>query len=1536
MGWQQLSDEVKPYFRAPKLQTVVNDSFEDDSREKYEMEGDVEWLRNSIRLNKNAQLHSPLTATPWCEAEIHVTFPALKHKKLESDVQFSFPLENGDTAQIRLIQNFDSNESNTSIYSIITDSDSKIRSVRKKEFKTPLTSGTWSVRYRFGSLSVSSVDGKTKLRHQVGLAETNVTGFSIGVVEQSIQCGQLSISTFQAPKLTVIESKHNQTLTSLTNQIEKAVAGQDFKTAKSTVANLSVILKTSPIGQFSIENINANSALGYFFEKTGQFDKAQRHYRDSYGIASELFGRNHLLKSRVINDLTILLLQLEQYEDASTYLNEAVAVLETHGLQQRADFGILMGNYGYANFKLNRIDEAEKQLNKAAELIAQALGKEHPEYLNVVETLADLFESKRELKKAEQKLLQIVETTEKIRGKEHYLAGEARLSLGGFYSRTGSYSKAKDQFEKAKAVFKISDGDQSSLYLNALEAEAYSLRLLQDLESAIPLVSEACKIREKTQGAEHPDYATAITKLGSIYFSLGYLRAAEVNFLGALDIRKKSLGDKSPEYASTLFDLGSLYTEMEQVDKAESFIDQSKKLRQEVLGKEHPDYVASLGVQAILFSKTNRLDKATQLQENVLSYTKKRFGHNHIRYADELHNLGQIQQRSDGLNAARESYVEALKIYGSKLGTGSSTFAEVAVSLADVYAAAGNFKRAESLYLESKTVLETTVGKRHPSYATCICNLAEMYRLKKQYAKAEPLFLKAASIHFKTFGENSIQFARTVQKLGKLFLDNGATELAKVQFSRASFAIGKTLGNDHEEYADALDDLGLVLMKQQLLSQALTVAQKAKEITFKNMGPNSAAYANRLNLLGMIQSNLGKLEPAEQNLMKARDIYKQTFEPSSRDYIGTTQNLAVVFLKQGEYDKAETLLVECVKVLEKTSDPVDEDNLTLIHNLANAYLANEKYEKAYELHRKVLSQTLDVLESKSLSQSSSQQREALMFERFKLNSYLSLIQQWNQKAPDAYDLVLRWKGVTLRRQKSYRRFSSDPDVKQLLDQIAATSAKQAQLSRTREILINDMNAFNRIQQRQEKLEKQLAQLIVSKSPPAPKPFTGEMLRQRIPNGYVLIDLIKYTHADWSKAPSSNNRYMAFVTTKLDGTNVVDLGPAAPIEAQVQKWRTGIGNKIKRNQAGAELRRLVWEPLIANIGDCKNVLLSADGELGRLPFNALPGILPSQYLIEEYSISLLSSPLLLVNDATVEGAANSRPDSLLTVGNIDYDHNLESDAADNTKQNQAQSPKKPSWLPLSETKGEIEEITRLFKESDPAAKRGASAISGPSASESAFSENVASISHLYLATHAFYNTDLFRTGNWIVGDENPLNELDQPIMSASFQKNPMSNAALVFAGANQIRSDANAQQDGILTALEISNLPMDHVNLVVMSACESGLGKIESGEGMLSLERAFQIGGARTVVSSLWMVDSMATRILMERFLRNLWVEKMTKKEALREAQIWMLRNPKEVVRKMDESSIRGIGKVKGREIDEDEVRTPPYYWAPWSLSGDWE
>jgi CHAT domain-containing protein len=228
-----------------------------------------------------------------------------------------------------------------------------------------------------------------------------------------------------------------------------------------------------------------------------------------------------------------------------------------------------------------------------------------------------------------------------------------------------------------------------------------------------------------------------------------------------------------------------------------------------------------------------------------------------------------------------------------------------------------------------------------------------------------------------------------------------------------------------------------------------------------------------------------------------------------------------------------------------------------------------------------------------------------------------------------------------------------------------------------------------------------------------------------------------------------------------------------------------------------------------------------------------------------------------------------------------------------------------------------------------------------ASKEAFLATARKHGYLHLATHGFFIEEKARVPALGSREVSPAGEMLHGSEAAATY--PALLSGLALAGANK-SGTANASEttggnEGILTAEEIGTQNLDGVQLVVLSTCESGLGKLASGEGLLGLQRSFQSAGARTVAASLWPVDDAATETLMVAFYTNLWEKKLSKIEALRRAQLTMLREYDTkagklrgpgVERPVDPGKLAAAKEVGGAKT------LSPFYWASFVLSGDWK
>ncbi len=359
-------------------------------------------------------------------------------------------------------------------------------------------------------------------------------------------------------------------------------------------------------------------------------------------------------------------------------------------------------------------------------------------------------------------------------------------------------------------------------------------------------------------------------------------------------------------------------------------------------------------------------------------------------------------------------------------------------------------------------------------------------------------------------------------------------------------------------------------------------------------------------------------------------------------------------------------------------------------------------------------------------------------------------------------------------------------------------------------------------------------------------------------------------------------------------------------------------------------RLVWKPLQPHLKDARLVLVSPDGVLTRLPFAALPGSKKDSYLLEDMALAIVPVPQLLPQMLGGRSEEPRAEPSLLLVGDVRYDSAAGSAAVADSRA----APRGGAlmhWSALEGTRAEVAAIKDSFQRRFR--KGSVTDLREDEATEAAVRKEAPARRYVHFATHGFFAPKELRSALATVShsEKKDVSNLFAGRDVASFHPGLLSG--LVLAGANQ--PVAPDRDDGILTALEVEKLDLSGVELAVLSACETGLGEEAGGEGLLGLQRAFQLAGARGVVAGLWQVDDTATRKLMVEFYSNLWEKKLPRLEALRQAQLWMLHQGEAWMQ--HEGISRGMVDVRvpKERLPVEDGRLAPYYWAAFSLSGDW-
>jgi len=1133
---------------------------------------------------------------------------------------------------------------------------------------------------------------------------------------------------------------------------------------------------------------------------------------------------------------------------------------------------------------------------------------------------------------------QVVAIERRVLGKGHEDLAVSLDHLGSLYAELGQFAEARAAYREALAIlegryapshWKVIDARLALADLDGLaKLEPGERRRLADAQrqnsrvvelygqgkwpEAIELASESLQIVEQILGEKHQNVAAALNNLGLLCKSTGDYAGAERLYRRASEIWRETLTEQHPRYAACLNNLAALYEEQGDYARAEPLVRRALEINRRTLGPAHPACAGNLNNLAGLCQSMVRFDEADSLYRQAAEIRKKVLGENHPDYAQSLNNLAVLEQTTGEPGRAAALYVEALRITKATLGDGHPRYAAIQGNLGAVYESMGDYLRAEHLLRGASEAWKKIAGQRHPRYAESLNNLAALHQSMGDYSQAESLYLRALEIKEQALGPEHPGTITGLSNLGSLYYAMGDYAKAEPRLLRALELRRRVLGKTHVDCAADMNSLAAVYAETGDFDRAEPLYREAVAIRKRVLGEGHAQYATALNNLAAFHATTGDFARAEPLHREALRIWKKSLGATHpRCAIGLA-NLGLLYWSMGKPGEAERLLGEAVEIAR-----------------ANLELA-------------------------SLAQSERQQLLMGAGARGVLDAALSLTAERGDPGEGVYTQVLAWKGAVFSRQWRMRLARARADLAGEFARLESVVNRLAALSLgtpgpdTREAWQRQIGALGDEKERLERLLSEQSREFRRRQQTAG--LSAAEFRQMLPGGVALVDFLEYTRffPATPRAPGEKKtdrdftqvgHLAAFVVRADRPVCLGDLGPVEPIATAVETWRSTLGSGPEAERAAAALRRRVWDPLVADLAGAGIVLVSPDGSLARFPFPALPGGRPGTYLLDEVALAVVAVPQLLpelIESTRGPGAQSGEVDgsapALLLVGGVDY--GAEPDAAEPASGRgpplgTSPGEPQPTWKPLPGTSAEIAAIERFVREEFPQSAPAVLREAEPT--EAAVRREAPGRRWLHFATHGFFAPSWARSALTGPAASEPRGSRGlRPLVpegrrSAGFPPGLLSG--LVFAGAN--RPWQPGRDDGIMTAEEVAALDLGAADLAVLSACQTGLGPVAGGEGILGLQRAFQVAGARTVVASLWQVDDAATRALMTEFYKNLVQGRMTKLESLRQAQLTIRRayDPRQ-------RTLRGLAPLKGPTTPR-RPDLPPRYWAPFILSGDW-
>jgi CHAT domain-containing protein len=835
----------------------------------------------------------------------------------------------------------------------------------------------------------------------------------------------------------------------------------------------------------------------------------------------------------------------------------------------------------------------------------------------------------------------------------------------------------------------------------------------------------------------------------------------------------------------------------------------------------------NLSEEAAQAYHAGRYDQALKLTRESIKKAEEEFGNKHTNYFTSVGDLATLLKKKGQYTDAQKIEQENLQAIADALGTENLTYVTALKNLGNTSLELEEYQQAEFYYNSATTQIGKIISK------------------KDEYYNANAIYV------FDAYMGVSIQLGVLYQRMGKI------KEAENIYLSLIGFC-KSYLGSDHTEYplyAVLINNISNVYIDNQQFDKAEPFLIECRQLYDKWYGVTSPYYLQASINLATVYKNTERSALAEGLLTEALEALRKTQGAGSADYIHVLNNLAELCINQERYEPSEHYLLEALEWQEKNFGNEHPMYQTLVHNLAETYQWMNRFDDAEKLYKISVDKVIRDVEKNFAYLTESEKRSFYLHQALFVSEYANFAllksgalplpglprEQFSKSSlADLYDLQLNTKALLLNATTKMKRnllASGDSTLRSRFEVWEVLKGKIAQQFNLPNSSRMDLDSLIRL--------AELHESILNKNSAAfRKGFVNQVVtwqdvQKKLKPGEAAVEIIRFYNG---------LIYVALIITPetKDHPQIALIKSSKTRELEKEYlsfYKNAIHNKVADTISYNRFWKPVYDTLKTYLRKVKRVYVSPDGIFNEINLNALQNPKTKKYVIDETEIHLMTNTREVLDYA---GKRNIKRGQAMLLGRPSFG------VADTTQVSKTRG----AFGDLKGTEKEVNEIAALLQKNSWHTE----VLTAEKASEEAL-KNLHNPRILHLATHGFFVP--------------PTGEQNQPAYLEA-----MLQSGIILASANR---PLPGQEDGILTAYEFMNLDLDSTQLVVLSACETGLGTIEAGEGVYGLQRTLKVAGAQTILMSLWKVDDMATQELMLLFYTK-WIQTSSMHKAFRWAQ----------------------------------------------------
>jgi CHAT domain-containing protein/Tfp pilus assembly protein PilF len=844
-------------------------------------------------------------------------------------------------------------------------------------------------------------------------------------------------------------------------------------------------------------------------------------------------------------------------------------------------------------------------------------------------------------------------------------------------------------------------------------------------------------------------------------------------------------------------------------------------------------------------------ETATKTASQVKSYKTDESKKSAAQKSRDLLDIAEALYGNRRFKEAEPIFLSAKLSYETEGITDNINYSKVHADLGLLYATMGRYNTAEFYSSEALSLREQTLGRNSKAGASSLNNMAVLYQETARFNESEKYFEEALQVVKDQLGAESQEYSTVLNNQAILFSEIGRIDQAVAKLNTAIAILEKLNKKGQRDQVGLQSNLALLYQQTGKFKEAETVYLKLE----KDLGSKNPYYAGVLNNLALLYIQMNQLDKVEGYLNKARDIYKERFGNENPNYAKVLNDLGNFYRMQGKFTEAEQNLTEALRIRGTALDTNHPDYVKSQEDLAILYWKKGDLAKADANYTIAMDKSLDFINRyfPPMSEAEKTKYWDVLQPRFQRYYNYCLEASASNAAiiSTMYDYQVATKGLLLNSTNKIKKAILGSSNNELIKDYVAWLDKKETLARlyslSKEELKEQKIDLATLEKEANDMERSLSQQSgdFSKGYSAEKISLAQVAGS-LTDQEAILQIIRIRTFD--KDFTADSKYAVLVITKgATVPKLVILDNGNQLETRYAKFYR---NSIQQKSADTYAYDQYWARIDPALAGKKTIYISTDGVYSQLSLNTLKKT-GGDYLLNKYDLIMVGNSKDVLELKSRKPSTTKKNAFLL--GFPDYG----GDAV----------------AALPGTKLEIDNIGKILKtggyQTTPYAQKAATeavikSLKGPSI--------------VHIATHGYFQPDVEQSA--------------AGIHQENAKDNPLLRSGLILAGASPtLKGEAlpnlESNDNGVLTAYEAMNLSLDGTDLIVLSACETGLGDVRAGEGVYGLQRAFLVAGAKAMVMSLWKVDDAATQALMTNFYTNL-AKGGNKAKAFKAAQLQLM------------------------------------------------